>query len=98
MIIRLGSAGILFGFGPRVAMTVKVRWFDALDGREYERGTSARILFGTIVHLQKVGGNRQVLLKVTRKDWRRAMKGNGLGEEKNALLGGNQHAAAPQAS
>ena len=67
---------------------------------EYERDTSARILFGTIVRLQKVDGSQQLLLKVTKNDWRRAMKGKGQGEERKALLGEPErdHAAALQAS
>jgi hypothetical protein len=55
---------------------------------EYERDTSARILFGTIVRLQKVGDSKLLLLKVTRNDWKRAMKEKEQGEEKEkALLG-----------
>jgi hypothetical protein len=67
----------------------------------YERETSARILFGTIVRLQKVGDNQQLLLKVTRNDWRRAMKGKEQGEERKSSTRGSRgenRAAALQAS
>ena len=82
MIIRFGSAGTFFGFNVFAAMTAKVRRLGALGGIEYERDTSARILFSVIVCLQMIGGSQQLLLKVTRKDWRRAMGGEGQGEER----------------